>query len=103
MEIEFFVGQFLEALGMVRNSASTDSSNAFRAGLGRGSLMMRFHSASPFSSGRMLGRSSASCSRSFWGRDRMASSISFNVLILLYRNARLLGVNPSLKAGSVVL
>jgi hypothetical protein len=74
--------------GFAFNSASILSPNAVRAGLGVGSLMMRSLTASPFNSGRMDGRWLTNLSLSSGGKARIASSISFAVLIALELNPR---------------
>ncbi len=78
--------------GLARNAASTSSPSLLSAGRGRGSRMIRSHSASPSSSGRSVGIKSANFDRSAGARLRMASSISSTVLTFYRYNT---GCSPA--------
>lgn len=66
--------------GSARYAASTSSPSLVSAGRGRGSRIIRSHSASPSSSGTSVGSESASCARSVGESCRMAAWISSTVL-----------------------
>ncbi len=74
--------------GLARYAASTSSPSLVNAGRGRGSRMIRSHSASPSSSGRSVGSESASCARSVGESCRMAAWISSTVLTSKQYNGR---------------